>query len=69
MLTKAPTASQLLPPPSSVQSANGSSMGQQRERDQQQTSGSSPTMVIASVTRDGAVSFVSNNGSACNGNE
>jgi hypothetical protein len=26
-------------------------------------------MVIASVTRDGAVSFVSNNGSACNGTE
>uniref|UniRef100_A0A0P6EPX5 G-protein coupled receptor B0563.6 n=2 Tax=Daphnia magna TaxID=35525 RepID=A0A0P6EPX5_9CRUS len=52
MLTKAPTASQLLPPPSSVQSANGS----------HHQSGSSPTMVT-SVNRDGAVSFVSNNGS------
>ena len=59
MLTKAPTASQLLPPPSSVQSASGS----------QHQSGSSPTMVT-SVTRDGPVSFVSNNGSACcNGTE
>ena len=56
MLTKAPTASQLLVPPS-VSSANGS----------HHQGGSSPTM-LTSVTRDGGASFVSTNGSDRTGN-
>lgn len=53
MLTKAPTTSQLLVPSSGQNgtNVNGSHHG-----------GSSPT-VITTVTRDGAVSFVSTNGS------